>query len=191
MRLPGGRKLIIDAKCSLNAFLDPPRRSTRRSAQRISRPTPVDPQSRPAARRQELLGPVGDAADYVVMYIRASISSPPRWSRTTASGNGRSSAAFSSRRRPISSPSPAPSPASGGRRSSPREAAEIARSGKDLHASLAVMAGHITRLGKNWVRPTTPITTSWAGLSATSSRRRSASRLWKFLGGRRRSRRCP
>ena len=57
VRLPGGRKLIIDAKCSLNAFLDACEQvdETTRIAH-LKAHAAVDPHPRPAARRQELLG---------------------------------------------------------------------------------------------------------------------------------------
>jgi DNA recombination protein RmuC len=70
VRLPGGRKLIVDAKCSLNAFLDAsdevdePTRAGHLKAHAASIRTHAMQLSSKAYWEQ-----FGDAADYVVMYI--------------------------------------------------------------------------------------------------------------------------
>ena len=70
VRLPGGRKLIIDAKCSLNAFSTPARRSTT-----TSRAGHLKAHAASIRTHAQKLGSknywdqFGDAADYVVMYI--------------------------------------------------------------------------------------------------------------------------
>ena len=59
VRLPGGRKLIIDAKCSLNAFLDASEEVDEAARDPASQGAcRLDPHPRPEARLEELLGPV-------------------------------------------------------------------------------------------------------------------------------------
>ena len=123
VRLPGGRKLIIDAKCSLNAFLDASEEvdDDKRDGLHLQRACRLDPQPCPAARLQELLGAVRRRRR-LCRHVHSRRAFPDRRARAgRRCGNGRSSAACCSRRRPTSSPSRAPSQASGGRRSSPRK----------------------------------------------------------------------
>ena len=57
VRLPGGRKLIIDAKCSLNAFLDANEEVDDARAHRASQGAcRLDPQPRPEARLARITG---------------------------------------------------------------------------------------------------------------------------------------
>ena len=71
VRLPGGRKLIIDAKCSLNAFLD----ANDEMDEAIARPRICKAHAASIRNHAQQLGSknyweqFGDAADYVVMYI--------------------------------------------------------------------------------------------------------------------------
>jgi DNA recombination protein RmuC len=70
IRLPGGRKLIIDAKCSLNAFLD-----ASEEVDETTRATHLKAHAVAIRNHATRLGSknyweqFGDAADYVVMYI--------------------------------------------------------------------------------------------------------------------------
>src|SRR3954449_10650444 len=70
VRLPGGRKLIIDAKCSLNAFLD-----ASEETDEAARTAHLQKHAASIRTHAQQLGSknyweqFGDAADYVVMYI--------------------------------------------------------------------------------------------------------------------------
>jgi DNA recombination protein RmuC len=148
--LPGGRKLVIDAKCSLNSYLDAC--------------DEVDDEKRLACFRAHVasmrnhaqqLGSkaywaqFGDAADYVIMYIpgehflaAALEQDPTLWDW-----------AFE-RRVLLSTPTNlvaiAKTVASIWRQERVAEAAqEIASLGKELHSRLATMNEHMTRVGKN------------------------------------------
>ena len=150
VRLPGGRQLIIDAKCSLNAYLDAC--------------DEVDDDKRDAAFRAHVasirnhaqqLGSkaywsqFGDAADYVVMYVpgehflNAALELDPglwEW-------------AFE-RRVLLATPTNlvviARTAAHYWEQHGRNEAAEeIAQLAKELHSRLATMAEHMTRVGKN------------------------------------------
>ena len=148
--LPGGRKLVIDAKCSLNAYLDAC--------------DEVDDDKREACFRahvasmrthaQQLGSKVywaqfGDAADYVIMYIpgenflaAALEQDPTLWDW-----------AFERRvllATPTNLVAIAKTVASIWRQERLAEAAqEIASLGKELHSRLATMNEHMTRVGKN------------------------------------------
>ena len=150
VRLPGGRQLIIDAKCSLNSYLDAC--------------DEVDDDKRNACFRAHVasirnhaqqLGSkaywsqFGDAADYVVMYVpgehflNAALEVDPglwEW-------------AFE-RRVLLATPTNlvviARTAAHYWEQHGRNEAAEeIARLAKELHSRLATMAEHMTRVGKN------------------------------------------
>ena len=150
VNLPGGRKLVIDAKCSLNAYLEACEE--------------VDDEKRAACFRAHVasmrnhaqqLGSKSywaqfdDAADYVVMYIpgehfltAALEADPELWEW-----------AFE-RRVLLSTPTNlvaiARTVASVWRQETLNEAAEeIASLGKELHSRLATMAQHMERVGKN------------------------------------------
>jgi DNA recombination protein RmuC len=148
--LPGGRKLVIDAKCSLNAYLDACEE--------------VDDEKRDACFRAHVasmrnhaqqLGSksywaqFGDAADYVIMYIpgehflaAALEQDPTLWDW-----------AFERRvllATPTNLVAIAKTVASIWRQERLAEAAqEIANLGKELHSRLATMNEHMTRVGKN------------------------------------------
>lgn len=150
VRLPGGRKLVIDAKCSLNAYLDAC--------------DEVDDEKREACFRAHVasirthaqqLGSkaywtqFGDSADYVVMYIpgehflaAALEQDPTLWDW-----------AFERRvllATPTNLVAIAKTVASIWRQERLAEAAqEIANLGKELHSRLATMNEHMTRVGKN------------------------------------------
>jgi DNA recombination protein RmuC len=148
--LPGGRKLVIDAKCSLNSYLDAC--------------DEVDDEKRQACFRAHVasmrnhaqqLGSkaywaqFGDAADYVIMYIpgehflaAALEQDPTLWDW-----------AFERRvllATPTNLVAIAKTVASIWRQEKLAEAAqEIASLGKELHSRLATMNEHMTRVGKN------------------------------------------
>src|SRR4051812_31484920 len=150
VRLPGGRNLVIDAKCSLNAYLDAC--------------DEVDDAKREACFRAHVasmrahaqqLGSkaywaqFGDAADYVIMYIpgehflaAALEQDPTLWDW-----------AFERRvllATPTNLVAIAKTVASIWRQEKLAEAAqEIANLGKELHSRLATMNEHMTRVGKN------------------------------------------
>lgn len=150
VRLPGGRKLVIDAKCSLNAYLDACEE--------------VDDEKREACFRAHVasmrthaqqLGSkaywaqFGDAADYVIMYIpgehflaAALEQDPTLWDW-----------AFERRvllATPTNLVAIAKTVASIWRQERLAEAAqEIANLGKELHSRLATMNEHMARVGKN------------------------------------------
>jgi DNA recombination protein RmuC len=150
VRLPGGRKLVIDAKCSLNAYLDACEE--------------VDDEKREACFRSHVasmrnhvqqLGSkaywaqFGDAADYVIMYIpgeqflaAALEQDPTLWDWSF------------DRRVLLATPTNlvaiAKTVASIWRQERLAEAAqEIAILGKELHSRLATMSEHMARVGKN------------------------------------------
>ena len=148
--LPGGRKLVIDAKCSLNSYLDAC--------------DEVDDEKRQACFRAHVasmrnhaqqLGSkaywaqFGDAADYVIMFIpgehflaAALEQDPTLWDW-----------AFERRvllATPTNLVAIAKTVASIWRQERLAEAAqEIASLGKELHSRLATMNEHMTRVGKN------------------------------------------
>ena len=150
VRLPGGRKLVLDAKCSLNAYLDAC--------------DEVDDEKREACFRAHVasmrnhaqqLGSkaywaqFGDAADYVIMYIpgehflaAALEQDPTLWDW-----------AFERRvllATPTNLVAIAKTVASIWRQERLAEAAqEIASLGRELHSRLATMNEHMARVGKN------------------------------------------
>jgi len=150
VRLPGGRSLVIDAKCSLNAYLDAC--------------DEVDDEKREACFKAHVasirnhaqqLGSkaywaqFGDAADYVIMYIpgehflaAALEQDPTLWDW-----------AFERRvllATPTNLVAIAKTVASIWRQERLAEAAqEIANLGKELHSRLATMNEHMSRVGKN------------------------------------------
>jgi DNA recombination protein RmuC len=150
VRLPGGRKLIIDAKCSLNAFLDASEEvdETVKAAHLKAHAQSI------RTHAQQLGGKnywdrFGDAADYVVMYI------PGEHFLTAALEQDDRLWEWAFERRvllatPTNLVAIARTVASVWRQEKlAEEAAEIARLGKELHARLATMGGHVARLGRN------------------------------------------
>ena len=148
--LPGGRKIIIDAKCSLNAFLD-----ASEEVDETARVSHLKAHAASIRRHAEQLGSkaywqqFGDAADYVVMYI------PGEHFLTAAleQDDGLWEWAFERRvllATPTNLVAIARTVASVWRQEKlAEEAAEIARLGKELHARLATMGSHVAKLGRN------------------------------------------
>ncbi|QPQ55639.1 DNA recombination protein RmuC [Allosphingosinicella flava] len=150
VNLPGGRKIIIDAKCSLNAYLDASEevdeavRAGHLKAHAGSIRTHAMQLGGKAYWQQ-----FGDAADYVVMYI------PGEHFLTAAleQDDGLWEWAFERRvllATPTNLVAIARTVASVWRQEKlAEEAAEIARLGKELHARLATMGAHVVKLGRN------------------------------------------
>jgi DNA recombination protein RmuC len=148
--LPGGRKLVIDAKCSLNAYLDAcdevddDKREACFKAHVASMRNHAQQLGSKAYWAQ-----FGDAADYVIMYIpgehflaAALEQDPTLWDW-----------AFERRvllATPTNLVAIAKTVASIWRQERLAEAAqEIANLGRELHSRLATMNEHMTRVGKN------------------------------------------
>ena len=161
--LPGGRKLIIDAKCSLNAFLD--------ASDEVDddlRKQHLRNHVGSIRRHAEQLGSkaywqqFGDAADYVVMYI------PGEHFLTAALEQDDNLWAWAFERRvllatPTNLVAIARTVASVWRQEKIAEqAAEIAALGKELHSRISTMGGHIQKLGNN-LRLATDAYNSFAG----------------------------
>lgn len=150
VNLPGGRKLIIDAKCSLNAYLD-----ASEEVDEALRLAHLKAHAGSIRNHATQLGgkaywqQFGDAADYVVMYI------PGEHFLTAAleQDDGLWEWAFERRvllATPTNLVAIARTVASVWRQEKlAEEAAEIARLGKELHARLATMGSHVMKLGRN------------------------------------------
>jgi DNA recombination protein RmuC len=150
VRLPGGRKLIIDAKCSLNAFLD-----ASEEVDEAARASHLKAHAASIRNHAQQLGGknywdrFGEAADYVVMYI------PGEHFLTAALEQDDRLWEWAFERRvllatPTNLVAIARTVASVWRQEKlAEEAAEIARLGKELHARLATMGGHVARMGRN------------------------------------------
>jgi DNA recombination protein RmuC len=150
VNLPANRKLIIDAKCSLNAFneaydeVDDDKKAAGLKAHLAS-----------ILRHAQQLGSknywsqFGDSADYVIMYI------PGEHFLTAALEQDAElwEKAFKNRvllATPTNLVAIARTVASVWRQERLSEAAEeIASLGKELHSRLSTMAEHMTRMGKN------------------------------------------
>ena len=150
VRLPGGRKLIVDAKCSLNAFLD-----ASEEVDEATRTQHLKAHAASIRNHAQKLGSknywdqFGDAADYVVMYI------PGEHFLTAALEQDDALWSWAFERRvllatPTNLVAIARTVSSVWRQEKiAEEAAEIARLGKELHSRLATMGGHVARLGRN------------------------------------------
>ncbi|HYI49434.1 MAG TPA: DNA recombination protein RmuC [Allosphingosinicella sp.] len=150
VRLPGGRKLIIDAKCSLNAYLD-----ANEQTDDVLRTEHLKAHAASIRVHAQKLGSknyweqFGDAADYVILYI------PGEHFLTAAleQDDGLWEWAFERRvllATPTNLVAIARTVASVWRQEKiAQEAAEIARLGKELHSRLATMGGHVARMGRN------------------------------------------
>jgi DNA recombination protein RmuC len=150
VKLPGGRQLIIDAKCSLNAFLD-----ANDAADDDTRKGHLKAHAASIRRHAEQLGSknywdrFGDAADYVVMYI------PGEHFLTAALEQDDRLWDWAFERRvllatPINLIGLARTIAMEWRKEKLAvEAGEIARLGKELHSRLATMGSHVGKLGRN------------------------------------------
>lgn len=150
VNLPGGRKMIIDAKCSLNAYLD-----ASEQVDDEARRLHLKKHMESIASHAQQLGSKAywsqfeGAADYVVMYIpgehfltAALEQNDKLWDR-----------AFENKvllATPTNLVAIARTVASVWRQEKLAEqAAEIAALGKELHSRLATMGGHVARLGRN------------------------------------------
>jgi DNA recombination protein RmuC len=150
VNLPGGRKLVIDAKCSLNAFLDASeevddeRRAVHLTQHLNSMKTHVQQLGSKSYWSQ-----FGDAADYVVMFV------PGEHFLTAALEQDHTLWEWAFERKvllatPTNLVAIARTVASVWRQEKLTEAAEeIANLGKELHSRLATMNEHMTRVGKN------------------------------------------
>jgi len=150
IRLPGGRKLIIDAKCSLNAYLDASEEvdDTIRLAHLQKHAASIRTHAQQLGSKN-YWDKFGDAADYVVMYI------PGEHFLTAALEQDDGLWEWAHERRvllstPTNLVALARTVASYWRQERlQEEAAEIARLGKELHSRLATMGGHLARMGGN------------------------------------------
>jgi DNA recombination protein RmuC len=150
VRLPGGRMLIIDAKCSLNAFLD-----ASEEVDETARLAHLKSHAAAIRRHAEQLGSknyweqFGEAADYVILYI------PGEHFLTAALEQDDRLWEWAYERRvllatPTNLVAIARTVASVWRQERlAEEAAEIARLGKELHSRLATMGGHVGRMGRH------------------------------------------
>jgi DNA recombination protein RmuC len=150
VRLPGGRKLIIDAKCSLNAYLD-----ASEEIDEAARTAHLQKHAASIRLHAQQLGSknyweqFGDAADYVVLYI------PGEHFLTAALEQDDRLWEWAFGRRvllatPTNLVAIARTVSSVWRQEKIAvEAAEIARLGKELHSRLATMGGHVARMGRN------------------------------------------
>lgn len=150
VRLPGGRKLIIDAKCSLNAFLD-----AHHEPDEKVRAKHLEAHAGSIRNHALQLGAksywqqFGDAADYVIMYI------PGEHFLTAAleQDDGLWDWAFERRvllATPTNLVAIARTVASVWRQEKiAEEATVISNLGKELHARLSKMGEHVVKLGRN------------------------------------------
>ncbi|MEP7316739.1 MAG: DNA recombination protein RmuC, partial [Sphingomicrobium sp.] len=150
VNLPGGRKLVIDAKCSLNAFLD-----ASEEVDDDRRKSHLNAHVASLRNHAQQLGSknywaqFGDAADYVVMFI------PGEHFLTAALEQDHLLWEWAFERKvllatPTNLVAIARTVASVWRQEKLNEAAEeIASLGKELHSRLATMAQHMERVGKN------------------------------------------
>ena len=150
VRLPGGRKLIIDAKCSLNAFLDAndATEDSVRKAHLVAHKESIRTHAQQLGSKN-YWAQFGDAADYVVMYI------PGEHFLTAALEQDDALWEWAFERKvllatPTNLVAIARTVASVWRQEKLAEqAAEIAALGKDLHSSIAVIGEHVKKLGRN------------------------------------------
>ena len=150
VRMPGGRKLIIDAKCSLNAYLD-----ASEEVEEAARLAHLQKHAAAIRLHAQQLGSknyweqFGDAADYVILYI------PGEHFLTAALEQDDRLWEWAFERRvllatPTNLVAIARTVASVWRQERlAEEAAEIARLGKELHSRLATMGGHVAKMGRN------------------------------------------
>ncbi|PZO91924.1 MAG: DNA recombination protein RmuC [Sphingomonas sanxanigenens] len=150
VRLPGGKQLIIDAKCSLNAYLDAS--ETVDDAERTRLLTMHAAALRNHANQlgqKAYWSQFGDAADYVVMFI------PGEHFLSAALEQDHELWQWAFDRRvllatPTNLIAIARTVSAVWRQEKlAEEAATIAALGKELHARLATMGAHVGRLGRN------------------------------------------
>ena len=150
VNLPGGRKLVIDAKCSLNAYLDASEEvdDERRTGHLRAHVASIRNHAQQLGSKA-YWSQFDDSADYVVMYI------PGEHFLTAAleQDDGLWEWAFERKvllATPTNLVAIARTVASVWRQEKLTEAAEeIAGLGKELHSRLATMAQHMERVGKN------------------------------------------
>ncbi|HEU4705464.1 MAG TPA: DNA recombination protein RmuC [Sphingomicrobium sp.] len=150
VRLPGGRQLIIDAKCSLNAYLDACEEVDEDKRQACFRAHVASIRNHAQQLGSKAYwAQFGDSADYVVMYI------PGEHFLTAAleQDDGLWDWAFERRvllATPTNLVAIARTVASVWRQERLTEAAEeIANLGKELHSRLSTMSQHMEKVGKN------------------------------------------
>jgi DNA recombination protein RmuC len=150
INLPGGRKLVVDAKCSLDAFLQASEEvdDDRRAAHLASHAASIKNHASQLGSKS-YWAQFDDAADYVVMFI------PGEHFLTAAleQDHGLWEWAFEKKvllATPTNLVAIARTVASVWRQEKLNEAAdEIASLGKELHSRLATMTQHMERVGKN------------------------------------------
>jgi DNA recombination protein RmuC len=150
VRLPGGRQLIIDAKCSLNSYLDASEElDDKRRAILLKQHASSIKNHVQQLGSKRYWSEFGDAADYVVMFI------PGEHFLTAAldSDGDLWDWAFD-KRVLLATPTNLVAIARTvsvvwQQEKLATEAAQIAALGKELHSRLASMAGHVVRLGRN------------------------------------------
>ncbi len=150
VNLPGGRKLVIDAKCSLNAFLDASEEvdDDRRKAHMLAHVASIRTHAQQLGSKA-YWAQFDDSADYVVMYI------PGEHFLTAALEQDEGLWEWAFERKvllatPTNLVAIARTVASVWKQEKLTEAAdEIASLGKELHSRLATMAQHMERVGKN------------------------------------------
>jgi len=150
VNLPGGRKLVIDAKCSLNAFLDASEEvdDDKRKAHMAAHVASIRTHAQQLGSKA-YWSQFGDSADYVVMYI------PGEHFLTAALEQDEGLWEWAFERKvllatPTNLVAIARTVASVWKQEKLAEAAdEIASLGKELHSRLATMAQHMERVGKN------------------------------------------
>jgi len=149
VRLPGGRQLIIDAKCSLNAYLE-----AADADDEVQRLGHLKAHAGAIRTHAQQLGAkdywtrFGDAADYVVMFI------PGEHFLTAALEQDDKLWEWAFERRvllatPTNLVAIARTVASVWRQEKlARDAQEIGRLGKEMYERIGVVTGHLARLGK-------------------------------------------
>lgn len=150
VNLPGGRKLVIDAKCSLNAFLDASEEADdeRRAGHLRAHVASIRNHAQQLGSKS-YWAQFDDAADYVVMFI------PGEHFLTAALEQDHALWEWAFEKKvllatPTNLVAIARTVASVWRQEKLNEAAdEIASLGKELHSRLATMAQHMEKVGKN------------------------------------------
>jgi DNA recombination protein RmuC len=150
VRMPGGRKLVIDAKCSLNAYLDASEEADdeRRTAHLRAHVASMRNHAQQLGSKS-YWAQFDDAADYVVMFI------PGEHFLTAALEHDHALWEWAFEKKvllatPTNLVAIARTVASVWRQEKLNEAAsEIASLGKELHSRLATMSQHMEKVGKN------------------------------------------